>query len=501
MVFMRRCIFTCLISLLVSGWTNLHAAVLNVQISTYEFGVLHGMVDVRVTGPGVDTLISTDSSGHAGVEVITNNNFGLLKFTSEDCEGDSIRTLRAFNENTSTISVSLFSCPMNLNQVFVSGTVLRSGKEASFAEIEISNDYFATILHRAYTDEKGIYGEGFEVTQSSGVLQMRIKDCRGIYFDTLRAYSMGDTVKQDFNLCSDEGTTYLGGVIHKGQTPVRANEATVELYKFDEPEGDLKFVTSGRTNSAGQYQFAVDDSTEYLVKAYSSSNLSFFAPSYYGGTMYWNKATLVRSSASYSRADIFMPFTIPSYGECSLAGYVYSAKNDTHSKIAAQDLTVILLNEEYDAVSVIKTRQDGGYKFENIDTGIYYLLVDIAGLPTDPQKIYVNTRGSITQAAEILINHAGVTYGTYTSTLSRDEELNNLRVYPNPFSDYINVEGPSTGSIMIYGLNGKVIYDNKGEHKIDRINTQDLPQGAYIIQITTQNNSNTPVRYRIIKGN
>ncbi|CAD7801661.1 hypothetical protein CHRY9390_00809 [Chryseobacterium aquaeductus] len=76
-------------------------------------------------------------------------------------------------------------------------------------------------------------------------------------------------------------------------------------------------------------------------------------------------------------------------------------------------------------------------------------------------------------------------------------EKQDIKIYPNPVSDYCYVEigFPSTGSgqafeaeITIYDMGGRQLQSLKTKNKVTKINTQNLIQGAYLVVVKTDTN-------------
>ncbi|WP_157444180.1 MULTISPECIES: T9SS type A sorting domain-containing protein, partial [unclassified Chryseobacterium] len=76
-------------------------------------------------------------------------------------------------------------------------------------------------------------------------------------------------------------------------------------------------------------------------------------------------------------------------------------------------------------------------------------------------------------------------------------EKQNIKIYPNPVSDYCYVEigfedgswklgdGKSEAEITLYDMGGRQLQSLKTKNKITKINTQSLIQGAYLIVVKT----------------
>ncbi|SDM14835.1 T9SS type A sorting domain-containing protein, partial [Chryseobacterium taihuense] len=88
-------------------------------------------------------------------------------------------------------------------------------------------------------------------------------------------------------------------------------------------------------------------------------------------------------------------------------------------------------------------------------------------------------------------------------------EKQDIRIYPNPVSDYCYVEiglesgswklgdGKSEAEIFIYDMGGRQLQSLKTKNEITKINTQNLIQGAYLVVVKT--NDNKTANAKIIK--
>lgn len=88
-------------------------------------------------------------------------------------------------------------------------------------------------------------------------------------------------------------------------------------------------------------------------------------------------------------------------------------------------------------------------------------------------------------------------------------EKQDIKIYPNPVSDYCYVEiGMETGSwklgdgkseaeITLYDMGGRQLQSLKTKNKVTKINTQNLIQGAYLVTVKT--NDNKTANAKLIK--
>jgi hypothetical protein len=70
-------------------------------------------------------------------------------------------------------------------------------------------------------------------------------------------------------------------------------------------------------------------------------------------------------------------------------------------------------------------------------------------------------------------------------------EKYDIKIYPNPVSDYAYVEigfDFKEADIMLYDMSGRQLQNLKTNNRVTKINTQSLVQGAYLVTIKTDNN-------------
>ncbi|WP_426479365.1 T9SS type A sorting domain-containing protein [Chryseobacterium sp. CBSDS_008] len=70
-------------------------------------------------------------------------------------------------------------------------------------------------------------------------------------------------------------------------------------------------------------------------------------------------------------------------------------------------------------------------------------------------------------------------------------EKYDIKIYPNPVSDYAYVEigfDFKEADILLYDMSGRQLQSIKTKNKVTKINTQALVQGAYLVAIKTDNN-------------
>ena len=73
---------------------------------------------------------------------------------------------------------------------------------------------------------------------------------------------------------------------------------------------------------------------------------------------------------------------------------------------------------------------------------------------------------------------------SYTANITDNESKPNWKIFPNPSSDFITIEGELTGSeiIRIYAINGTEMLFSRTENSLD---ISKLASGIYILKIAS----------------
>ncbi|WP_420573096.1 PQQ-dependent sugar dehydrogenase [Kordia sp.] len=89
----------------------------------------------------------------------------------------------------------------------------------------------------------------------------------------------------------------------------------------------------------------------------------------------------------------------------------------------------------------------------------------------------------------------GTIYKIFDPTLGIEENslTNNYQLYPNPANDYFQISNQNTASqikeVVIYSLNGKLISTRRISTENQKITTDKLSNGIYIVQLTSNNDA------------
>ncbi|KXH78239.1 T9SS type A sorting domain-containing protein [Chryseobacterium kwangjuense] len=155
----------------------------------------------------------------------------------------------------------------------------------------------------------------------------------------------------------------------------------------------------------------------------------------------------------------------------------------------------------------------GGYtqaeaRIEAEDETFWMLYLDQEGNEQWRKHVKGESRKREERLSDIKLNRDGsiILAGTSTEELGKenwkivklgDSQINKLiekhdiKIYPNPVSEYAYVEIGfefKEADILLYDMGGRQLQSLKTENKVTKINTQNLVQGAYLVTIKTDTN-------------
>jgi hypothetical protein len=155
----------------------------------------------------------------------------------------------------------------------------------------------------------------------------------------------------------------------------------------------------------------------------------------------------------------------------------------------------------------------GGYtqaegRIENDDEKFWMLYLDQNGNEQWRKHVEGQSHKKEERLSDIKLNRDGsiILAGTSAEELGKENwkivklgdqqidqliEKQDIKIYPNPVSDYAYVEigfDFTDAQIVLYDMSGRQLHSLKTKNKVTKINTQPLIQGAYLITIKTDTN-------------
>ncbi|WES99259.1 T9SS type A sorting domain-containing protein [Chryseobacterium arthrosphaerae] len=169
------------------------------------------------------------------------------------------------------------------------------------------------------------------------------------------------------------------------------------------------------------------------------------------------------------------------------------------SRTKSQDVTTGILLGGY-------TQAEG--RIEKDDETFWMLYLDQNGNEQWRKYVAGESRQREERLSDLKLNRDGsiILAGTSAKELGKENwkivklgdkqvsqliEKQDIKIYPNPVSDYAYVEigfDFKEAEILLYDMSGRQLQSLKTKNNVTKINTQNLVQGAYLVTIKTDNN-------------
>ena len=287
------------------------------------------------------------------------------------------------------------------------------------------------------------------------------------------------------------------------------------IFEIDEsvvrffPRTNIMSVWTDILEGTNQYEFNNLPPGEYSVLAIpDTAEFPQYLPTYLGRKLTLNEAQWVNMNGHITGQDIpLIRKPPPNYGNGSFWGSVGIASGKKSSSVAVEvkgdnnDTKGETLSGIYiyikDAVSgelidFEVTDDDGSFRFEGLDNGSYYLVVDYKGLPMNPENQVLVISDDIKELElRIIISEDNIIVSHLPTAMPVTMGAM-IRVYPVPAGDYINLEIPegiftrNYLRLKLLDLSGKCIKDLRIKDlsgNILTINISDIPEGVYILKL------------------
>ncbi len=351
---------------------------------------------------------------------------------------------------------------------------------------------------RTKTDEDGNYElelpEIFNYIASAHYPQQDRYGMEIIFYDQARTPEEADIIELDSDLSGidfvfdqpQERNSSISGVVENsdgepiGNVLLRAYNLTSskdyeKMYnnmKFANNEGEFRL--SGLT--PGEYIiFALPARMEYMPGFYKESDFA---------TMDWNEATKVEVEENENVSiAIKLEAVEENFGLCELNGRVKKRERSSMNTENASSATVYLKNQNGKVCKYKQTAADGSFAIQNIAAGEYTLVVEKVGYEKHESAVNV-TEKETRDYGEIVLEE---------KTMSVGEPIgieNNVKVYPNPSTDVLNIEflgNEIETQIQLINAYGEVVATKTinpiNGTNVTELDISDVASGAYYLII------------------
>ena len=466
--------------LLLVGGENLMATTFDVSGSVSNNGVSARYAEVHMQTTGLDTNFITDSVGQFRVTVSTTRSVGLLRVFFLDCKSDTIENWKAYISSTSLLITNLKGCP---SFVSLTGTVSNYQDAPRFSDIYFSLDNFKTLRGSTKMGIGGWYVFVF-IPVKSGVLYTRIRDCMNNWYVDSVPFNLRDTVRRTLNYCKPNPGNYFGNIKLNGRS-ISDTSAIVLRYKYLPNLQKFDFEDTIDVRANGSFQFPNDGVYDYQLKVLPKSPLEKFAATYYPNGLFWNKSNSKAIGSHIKRSlKIDLINTDTALGTYKIEGKVEIDRKFVKPGYAA--VGILLLGENDKVIDYTYANTSNTFLFENLAAGKYKVWIDQCGLPTIVKSIEVNAMNPHVNNMVITANNNGVSYDEFVGNqeVIIDQEI---RIFPNPFVDFLKFELPEPTAFVIKDILGKIVFSGlSDQEQTFLVSTNNWPTGLYLIMFQTK---------------
>ena len=105
------------------------------------------------------------------------------------------------------------------------------------------------------------------------------------------------------------------------------------------------------------------------------------------------------------------------------------------------------------------------------------------------QQIYIAYKYTSTDDASATWELDNLCVGVILNTAINENSTQNVKIYPNPATDAINVSTGQNGILKVFDLTGKIIYTINLQKGLNNLDISSLKNGMYILNIKLENGS------------
>ncbi|MEY4852858.1 MAG: hypothetical protein RIS99_1253 [Bacteroidota bacterium] len=345
------------------------------------------------------------------------------------------------------------------------------------------------------------FGDG---TSSTAMNPSKTYNSTGIFRVCLTMFDSATNCRSDkcdtIRLGSNATTCTIAGYITRDSMNLAVNNAWVRLYEVGNLGTALRQTV--RSNSNGYYTFNGVANGSYLIQAMADSStpgFRMYLPTYFGNSTWWFSSTPVNVCPGRQNTNIRLakmpnrptrPFVV--------RGNVFMGARKVNS-LAGH--LVFLVNSSNEVVGTAESDMNGSYIISDVEAGTYTVTMDMPGLTPANVTVVVSSSNPTVSGIDFVINS---TYILASVNQTKQTDVLNTLVYPNPVQDQIHVQfellKSSQVKITLMDIQGKLVQTldmgMKSGNVQTVLNAENLNKGAYFLRIETQNGMNT---YKLMK--
>ena len=291
----------------------------------------------------------------------------------------------------------------------------------------------------------------------------------------------------------------FGGHVFTDDFPIVKGYAY--LYNY---ENLLVTIDTARIDTLGYYYFYHIPAGEYQVMAGlhpDDPNYQQFSYTFYPNTAYWGDADPIKLNATGWEFDISLVNQDPDL-QTSGPGKIAGVISEVVGKPRAENIDVMLCDEELKPLCHMPTNSDGEFSFNHLATGHYIIYPQIIGLTTLPISVHITSLQTEVTDIDITIKDGQI------ASYINENLVNNqsFSLYPNPSSSLLTIQFQtqklSDYKVRVFNLNGSLVYEKSSRSFLglnyQDINTYDWQNGYYFIDIIVDGESAVHQKFAVI---
>jgi hypothetical protein len=303
---------------------------------------------------------------------------------------------------------------------------------------------------------------------------------------------------------STDGDRISGHISYSGG--VSTDTFKVWLIQFNTSDSSILALDSTMSClDAGvpYYEFMDKAAGGYMAKAQLNSAIpgtSGYMPTYSLSAPHWDLAAAISHAGVADNLDITMLYGAVPSGPGFISGYVVSgAGKGTAGDAPAGGMNIYLKSSTGTLFTSTTTAADGTYSFSNLADDTYEVYPENFNFHTTPSLITLVPGADSATATNFKQRTTSRTITPYDNTKANTiiNLTNGISVYPNPATDYLNINwGISAGNatVILSDMTGREIYNatlnldqvkslGAHGHEISQIILKGLNNGIYLLTI------------------
>lgn len=480
---------------------GINQVIVSGQVTNYEYGnpvIDHPVyIESELTPDGrknYSKTVYTDEDGYYYDTITTTNSKGSFFVYTYDHYGEAIDTTVhfRFTDRSSSMIFADFRIylPFQTDKIQARFKYIRkmSGEKNKFRFFDLTNN--SNIISWSWS-----FGDGTISTMQNPVHEYSSFGLFRVIL-TVTAIINGEPVESEISkhiYITQVEYYHMGGHVFSDHFPI--DKGYAYLYYVDSMQRYMA-VDTVSFDTLGYYYFYQVPEGNYVVKAEpmkESEYYSILLPTYYGNTMFWEKADLIDLKNTAWEYNIKLEKSSGLMGGTGgISGNVkYINSGRTFNDYSAKGVNIYLIDEDDNLLTCHYTDDEGDFWFDLIELNKYWIYPEITGISAERIMVELTTEDPVVSDIEIDILSNSISY----VFPSDDPQLQIVgQPYPNPALEVVNIPVSTTSamniSFEVYDSFGHLIIAGQSQTGLQdsfTFSASELSPGMYFIRTIIDN--------------